>query len=160
MFGIRRAEAVEHEIRSENMDARAFRQAEKGHYGRAAALETRSDMQRVEAVAVAPHPMAFAAATHHPAPYYGPPMAGAVVATDMAMHHAAREAAVAGAVVGAEVAAANRQAEIAYEASRNPYYYGAAPPGAYVQPIPPPAPGYGYPPGQYPAPGYPAYRPY
>ena len=96
-------------------------------------FQTRSDMQRVEAVAVAPHPMAFAAATHHPAPYYGPPMAGAVVATDMAMHHAAREAAVAGAVVGAEVAAANRQAEIAYEASRNPYYYGAAPPGAYVQ---------------------------
>ena len=33
---------LQHEIRSENMDARAFRQAEKGHYGRAAALEVRT----------------------------------------------------------------------------------------------------------------------
>ena len=170
----RRAEVAEHGARAACLDARAVHQAERGHIGRAAALETRGDIQRVEAIgaAVRPGPMVGVAA--------GAAVVGTVAAVETA---AVAGAAVRGAIVAEEmrdireaeaIAAANRAATAGYVAGytagavyppqANVYVQpGAYPPGAAVYPPGAYPPG-AYPPGAYPPGAYgaypPGYRPY
>jgi hypothetical protein len=175
----RRAEIVEHGVRSANLEARAINQAAHGNYGRAAVLETRSDIQRAEMIGAAMRPPVY----HH---HHSPGITAAVVAAETAM--------VAGAVVKGAIVAEEmreiREAEMIAAATRPVVYPVGYPQGQtniYVQPAaptypypssgyPPPgagyppagAPGYGYPPapgyppaGAYPPQGYPpAYPPY
>jgi len=166
---MRRAEMIEHGMRSERLEDRAIHQAERGHIGRAVELETRSNIQRDEMIgdALRPRPMMGPA-------MMGPPMMGPAPGV-----RAAETAMVAGAVtrdviVAEEVAAANRrrEAEMMYAAGR-PAAYGMYPATeVYVQPGGmagyPPGAGYpggayppgvaGYPPGVYPpGAGYPRY---
>jgi len=141
---IRRAEMVEHGVRSAELDRRAIHQAERGHIGRAVALEERSHVQKAEMIGDA---------MRGPHMHMGPPV-GAVVAAETAM---VAGAAVKGAVVAEEVAIAHRQreireAEMIAAASRYPVGY-MPPPTVYVQPGMPGAYPAAYPRGAYPPPG-------
>ena len=135
----RRAEIAEHSARAGFLEGRALHEASHGHFGRAAALEVRSDIQRAEAFGAAMRP-------HHHYP-------GMAVATGLAVGAVGAAVAadvVAGAVVtGAIVAEEMREAErmgamAGYAAGCAPYY---PPANYYVQP---PYSGGGYPPGAYP----------
>jgi len=158
---MRRMEVIEHGARAASLDHRAMEQLERGHVGRAIALEDRARDQRVEMVGAAIHPH------HHHHHYYPPPPpVGVVVAAEAAM---VAGAVVKGAVVGAEVAAINRQRDIReaelIAAASNPYRGGYGP--VYVEPVMPGAyppysggayypPGGAYPPAAYPPAGYPS----
>jgi len=130
----RRAEIVEHGMRSANLEARAINQACMGHYGRAAALETRSEIERAEMIGAAMRPSI----------YRSPCVGAAVVAAETAM--------VAGAVVKGAIVAEEmrgiREAEMMAAATRPmyPVGYPAGPTNIYVQPGYPAYPSGGYPP--------------
>jgi len=118
---------IEHGARAASLDHRAMEQLERGHVGRAIALEDRARDQRVEMVGAAIHPH------HHHHHYYPPPPpVGVVVAAEAAM---VAGAVVKGAVVGAEVAAIHRQRDIReaelIAAASNPYRGGYGP--VYVE---------------------------
>jgi len=155
----RRAEIVEHGMRSAELEARAMNQAAMGHYGRAASLQTRSDIQRAEMIGAAMRPPVY---SH----YRSPGVGAALMAAETAM--------VAGAVVkGAMVAEEMRdirEAEMMAAASRSMYpAYPPAQTTVYVQPSAPSYPAYpsggypppvsGYPGSGYPPPGVPGYPP-
>jgi len=142
----RREEVVEHGMRSERLEDRAIREAERGHIGRAEHLETRSDIQRAEMIGAAVGPPID--------PYYRAPVGmGMGMATEGAMmrNEERRE------MREAEMIAATRPVYPAYPQERvvivEPGMPGAYPGAGYPQGgYPPPgAPGYGYPPaGGYP----------
>jgi len=135
----RREEAIEHGMRSERLEDRAIREAERGHFGRAERLEERSDIQRAEM---------YGDAMGRPMdPYYRPVGLGVdVVAAENAAFRAEERREV-------------REAEMI--AATRPVYPAVYPPAqvdVYVQPVVPGAyPGAGYPPGAYPPPGAPGY---
>jgi len=138
---------------AEGLDAMAMRQAERGHMGRAVALEECSQIQRAEM---------FGDAMRGPC-MMGPPV-GAVIAAETGM---LAGAAVGGVVMAEEAAMARRrEAEMMGLAAGCMYpvdYMPAS--GVYVQPgmpaaYPPGAynpAGAGFPPTVYPQPGYQGY---
>jgi len=138
----RTAEVIEHGARAANLDARAMNQACMGHYGKAAALETRADIQRAEMMGAAMRPY----------PVYR--SSAAVIAAETAMMAGA---VVKGAVVADEMRRV-REAEMIAAATRPiyPVVYPSAPTNIYVQPAYPSYPAGGYPGTSYPSSSYPS----
>jgi len=153
----RREEMREHERKAERLDDRAFHQAERGHFDRAANLETRSDIQRAEVIGAAVGPPFD--------PYYRPVGVGMVAAERQAEEmREIRDAEMIAAtrriegreIREAEMMAATRPVYPAYPPARvdvivEPGMPGVYPVAGYPPGVYPPAAGYGYPPpGEYP----------
>jgi len=147
----RREEVIEHGRKAERLDDRAIREAERGHYEKAAHLEHRSDIQRAEMMGAAMGPPMVD-------PYYRPVAVGVEVGMVTAEAVRAEERRE---IREAEmIAAATRPVYPAYPPARVDVYVEPGMPGAYPGAGYPPgayppagAPGYGYPPGAYPPPG-------